>query len=70
MVNRSWTALEFLADPAQLVNEFSALGDGGIGLIDFFESILQLGRDVCSAIFAKVALGIWIFFNIVIIAIL
>ena len=40
MVNRGGAALELFADTAQLVDELSALGNGGISLVNFFEGVL------------------------------
>ena len=58
------TALELLADAAQLGDELAGLADGEIGLGDLVHGPLQLGRHIGAAVFAKITVFIGIMLKI------
>ena len=55
MINRCGTALELLADPAQLGDKLPGLADGEIGLGDLRHGSGQLLTHIHAAVTAEIA---------------
>ena len=64
MGDGGWSALKLLADAAKFVDKLTRFADGLVCLADFIHCDLQFGRDIGSPVFAEVAVGIGIVFEV------